>query len=343
MKHRSGREMKKNDSKPLLQPVYSTAHADAVADFVAAQYSIPSPVVCQPMRRGFNDTFEVRAEDGWRAVLRLSARRARGEADLATEVAILAYLSRMGIPVAAPIPAPEGKLHASARLAEGLRPAVLFSFVEGRAPGSNSRPDASAQGVTLARIHAASHGFVNDAPERYRLDLDHLLHRPLATILEVKGLGAAARDEFSALASRLANAVAETEGLGWTRCHGRKARIEVEGPHAGQATFFDFDDGGPGFLACDLAVFLWVRVSFGRAGTHTWHAFIDGCRSVRPISSADFEATHRFVPIRHIWLLGEWAGRAQEWGSEVFPADWLAKELNFLREWEAEKISPRLP
>ena len=73
---------------------------------------------------------------------------------------------------------------------------------------------------------------------------------------------------------------------------------------AGQAVFFDFDESGPGYLAYDLAVFLWNCVLFERKDHAYWHAFVEGYRTIREISHADFEAVHLFVPIRHMWLLG---------------------------------------
>ena len=148
------------------------------------------------------------------------------------------------------------------------------------------------------------------------------------------------------MASRLAARVAALDGLSWTRCHGDchglNARIATAGPRAGEATFFDFDDGGFGFLAYDLAVHLWAQVSFGRQRYAMWHAFIDGYRSVRPIAPADFDAVPLFVPIRHIWLMGEMAGRLDEWGSEGMSTAWLDRQVEFLRSWEAEKLSDRL-
>ena len=112
-------------------------------------------------------------------------------------------------------------------------------------------------------------------------------------------------------------------------------------PRAGQAVFFDFDDGGRGYLAYDLAVYLWGN-AFLQRELAMWHAFIDGYRSIRSITAADFGALHLFVPIRHIWLMGEYAGRIAEWGSEAVPVEWLAKQADLLQAWEDEKLSPEL-
>lgn len=328
-----------------LPVVYSTLRAEAVADFVRVHYDLPGPVACKLLRRGFNDTFEVRTEDGARFIFRISARRARGEADVASETAFLAHLDRQDIPVASAVPLRDGSLFTSVLSAEGQRPAVLFRYAEGRpSQAGSSVADARANGVTLARIHAAAGGFGDQGS--YRLDLDHLLHRPSSALLALDDLGDTARTGLVDLTGRLSAAVTERGGLSWTRCHGDchgyNANIAEEGPRAGQAMFFDFDDGGPGYLAYDLAVFLWCCVSFGRKQHAFWHAFMEGYRTVRQVPSADFEAVHLFVPIRHIWLMGEYAGRLDEWGRQAVPNDWIAAQLDFMLSWEKEKLAPGL-
>ena len=122
-----------------LPVMYSTPRADAVAHYVGARYAMTGPIECSLLHRGFNDSFEVRSGDGQHAVLRLSNRRARGEADVASETAFLAYLDQAGIPVAAPMPAKDGTLFAAAELPEGARPAVLFRHAGG-APSNGTRP-----------------------------------------------------------------------------------------------------------------------------------------------------------------------------------------------------------
>jgi len=93
-----------------LRVGYSTATAESVGDFLATRYALPSPLQCSLLRRGFNDSFEVLDANGQRYVLRLSCRRTRGEADVASETEALTYLDSVGVPVAAPVPAQDGAL-----------------------------------------------------------------------------------------------------------------------------------------------------------------------------------------------------------------------------------------
>jgi Ser/Thr protein kinase RdoA (MazF antagonist) len=329
---------------PCFPVVYSTPRADAVADFVSTHYDLPGSIECKLLHRGFNDIFEVRIKGGERCIFRVSARRARGDADVASETAFLSFLDGQGIPVAAAVPARDGSLFTSVALPEGRRPAVLFCYAEGRpSKAGSSVADASANGVTLARIHDAASGFAASDRGRYRLDCDHLLHRPLSFILAIEDLTDSVRSGLADLAGRLSGAVAERDGLSWTRCHGDchgyNANIALQGAQAGQAVFFDFDESGPGYLAYDIAVFLWCCVIFERKQHAFWHAFMDGYRSIRDVPHADFEAAHLFVPIRHIWLLGEYASRATEWGGQAAPADWIAAQLDFMLSWEKEKLA----
>lgn len=335
-----------NPSDLPLPVSYSTADAAAITAFVAASYPLQPPVTGTLLIRGFNDSFDVRDGSGRRFVLRLSCRRPRGEADVAAETRFLNYLGQSGVPVVEPVAARDGRHFSYAMLPEGRRPAVLFHHAGGRAPTVDEPADASAQGVTLARIHEASTRFADAQAGRFRLDLDHLLHRKVAAISGLAALGEETRNRLTAIAGRLADAVAAREDLTWTRCHGDchgfNARILTEGPRTGEAVLFDFDDGGYGYLAYDLAVHLWAQCCFGRRRTEMWHAFIRGYRSVRDIAPVDFEAAHLFVPIRHIWLIGEYAGRSGEWGADNTPPEWLDREVTFLETWERERLTGRL-
>jgi Ser/Thr protein kinase RdoA (MazF antagonist) len=332
---------------PSFPVVYSTPRADAVADFVSTHYDLPGPIGCKLLHRGLNDTFELRTGDGARYIFRVSGRRVRGDADVASETAFLGFLDSQGIPVAAAVPMRDGRLFTSASFPEGRRSAVLFRHAEGRPSKARGLvADARANGVTLARIHDAASGFAAGDKGRYRLDCDHLLHRPLSFILAIEDLSDSVATGLVDLTGRLSSAVAERDGLSWTHCHGDchgyNAHIAQQGAQAGQAVFFDFDESAPGYLAYDVAVFLWCCVIFDRGDHAFWHAFIEGYRSIRQLPRADFEAAHLFVPIRHIWLLGEWASHIPEWGSQAVPADWIATQLDFMLAWEKEKLTPGL-
>jgi hypothetical protein len=91
----------------LLGVTYSTATADAVAAFVAANYDLPGPLECNLLQRGFNDSFNdsfaIRSSDKMRYVFRMSGRHRRGDADVDAETRFLSHLDSAGVPVSAAV------------------------------------------------------------------------------------------------------------------------------------------------------------------------------------------------------------------------------------------------
>jgi Ser/Thr protein kinase RdoA (MazF antagonist) len=311
-----------------------------VAQFVAERYALALPLNCRMLNRGFNDVYLLVTATSERYIFRLSHHRARGAADVGTETDFLTHLDRCKVPVATPIQTREGGLFVRGRTPEGVREGVLFRDLGGRAADAASIADARANGVTLAMLHNAADSYAASAP-LYRLDLDHLLHRPVARIRDsgiVDDAGTMA--DLEIIAARTARAIETFDHLAWTHCHGDCHGFNARIIDGGRAAFFDFDDGGPGYLAYDLSVFLWARVAFGRKLFAVWDAFVDGYRTVRPITPNDLDAAHWFVLVRHFWIMGEYASRAPEWGSE--PVKWITREVDFLKAWEAERMTDRL-
>lgn len=334
-------------------PHHSVAHsvpsAASIVALVASTYDLAPITECRLLQRGFNDSYVVRIGTGERFILRLSIsrHRLRAETDVAAETAFLAYLDAANVPVAIAVPTKDGHLFTTANLPDGPRPAVLFHYAEGRVPDLDAPADACVQGITLAQLHLAADGYPGRRDGRHRLDLDHLLHRPVQAILALDLGSSRARYDLAKLEMRLADAVSRLDAdLARTRCHGDvhglNARIAETGSHAGKAVFFDFDEGGFGYLAYDLAVHLWAQVSFGRRRHHMWHAFDAGYRSTRPLEPADEAAIPVFAAIRHIWLIGEWAAGTPRFGTEYMPTAWLENQIAFLLAWERDQLARRL-
>lgn len=323
-----------------FDPRYSTPEIDSIQQFIDKHYALEAPVSCQLLQRGMNDVYLVNVNGCDRYVFRLCHDRARGPADIKCETAFLNHLAWSGVPVAAPVPTRDGAFFLQGNAPEGRRDCVLFYAIGGRDPRADDAGDARRTGKTLAMLHNAAETFPSGGG-LYRLDLEHLLHRPLARIRE-SGVVEDAKvlADLKDIAERTALAIKRFSNLTWTYCHGDCHGFNSRINEGGEAVFFDFDDGGPGYLAYDLAVFLWAKISFGRKLTPMWDAFLDGYRAIRPITPDDFEAALRLVIVRHFWLMGEYASRAQEWGSHS--VGWIAREVDFLKAWETEKFSNRL-
>lgn len=77
------------------------------------------------LRRGFNDSFEVRSGGQKLGVLRLSG----WQEDVESETDFLAFLDSADVPVAAPILARSEKRFSRLELPQGPRSVVLFRYI----------------------------------------------------------------------------------------------------------------------------------------------------------------------------------------------------------------------
>lgn len=322
----------------------STPTGSAIARMVMEHYALGEVAHCGLMRHGFNQVYELRFGDGLRAVARLCAERPRGAPNTAYETAMLRHLKAAGAGVAAPLMARGGATSVAMPLPEGPRDLVLFEYLPGQGPGE-SVPDTEATGRGLALLHELAQGYAGP-PSRYQLDLQHLLHVPLEWLCAAPTMDGALRAGYTALAGRLAERITPLlPQLARVACHGDchgGNNFVTDGPGGTRvASFFDFDDAGPGLLAYDLCVYLWSTLPrkaggvLDEAGLTRWQRYIAGYRSVRPLAAADFEAITRFLPVRQIWLMGEFAGRIPVWGTQAIPSVYLRKQLEIMEYWES--------
>ena len=86
--------------------------------------------------------------------------------------------------------------------------------------------------------------------------------------------------------------------------HNRNFRVT----ESGALTLFDFDHGGYGWRAYDLAT------CRGPLSDEAWCAFLDGYQSVRSLSDAELEIIPTFQKIRPIWDLGDVLAMRSAWG-----------------------------
>jgi Ser/Thr protein kinase RdoA (MazF antagonist) len=320
----------------------STPTGKAVGQVVACDYALGQVVDCVLLRRGFNHVYGLRFADGRRAVARLSADRPRGAPNTDYEAAFLRHVKAAGAGVAASLPAREGAASTPMQLPEGVRRLMLFEHLEGDPPGE-SLPDVEATGRGLALLHEAG-GSYRGPPSRYRLELPQLLRASLAHLCAAPTMDDALRADFTAIAQRLEARIEGTPSLTRVACHGDchgSNNFMTEGADGARvASFFDFDDAGPGFLAYELCVYLWAMLprkvggELDGAERERWRRYLAGYRSVRAIGAADFEAIARFIAVRQFWLMGEYAGRIAVWGTQTMPASWLRKQVALLTAWE---------
>jgi Ser/Thr protein kinase RdoA (MazF antagonist) len=321
----------------------STPHGEAIAQVVKSAYALGDVTRCVLFRRGFNHVYGLTFAGGRRAVARLHAERPRGAPNTEYEAALLAHVQLAGVSVAACLPAADGAVAVPMQLPEGSRLLMLFEHLDGEPPGDNLA-DVEATGHDLALLHTAAEDYHGPA-SRYVLQLPHLLERPLRTLWGAPTMTDVLRVEFDAIAQRLAERIESLSGLARVACHGDchgSNNFMVDGSEGRRvSSFFDFEETGPGWLAYELCVYLWAMLPRKPGGKldeealERWRRYLAGYRAVRPLAAADFDAIAAFVSVRQFWLMGEYAGRADVWGTESIPTSWLRKQVELLHAWDA--------
>jgi Ser/Thr protein kinase RdoA (MazF antagonist) len=326
---------------PDLLPTHTTAATISIARWVEQHFGF-SVQQCHLIRRGLNDNYALRSADGTRYVARLYSIRPRGGFNVDFEVALLAHLAAKGVGVAAPVLAADRRAHIQLQFPEGPRALALFHHAEGAIP--DTLDEFELTGRTLARIHEAARDYAGP-PSQYMLDGHHLAGRTLVYLKAYPELGAELLETYHRLVHRLLEELAAAEG-GLTRvvCHGDthgfNNHVDTDAAGTKKAVFFDFDDAGPGFLAYDLSVLPWSYLF--RKGLKApddtlrerWMHYLRGYRAGGgEVSEFDLAALPLFIQLRHLWNLGEAAGRLHHWGTNSVPLDWLGKQVEVFEAW----------
>jgi len=319
----------------------TTPTGHAIAQVVAQNYALGEIKSGTLLRRGFNHVYGLEFADGGRAVARLCADRPRGLPNIDYEAGMLAHLKTAGVPVAACLPARNGDVAVAMALPEGPRPLMVFEHLDGDTPGE-SLPDIEATGRGLALLHEAGKSYQGPA-SRYVLELPYLLGSSLEQLYTAPTMDAALKANFSAIAQDLTARIAAMPALTRMACHGDchgSNNFMTDGADGSRvASFFDFDDAGPGWLAYELCVYLWAMLprkvdgELDAPALGRWQRYIEGYRSARPLGSDDFEGIAAFVAVRQFWLMGEYAGRIAVWGTQSMPTSWLRKQVELLTAW----------
>ena len=328
-------------------PVHnSTLAGPGLAQRVLSKYNLPSPISCNFLRSGVNDTYIVKAGAAT-YFLRVYRYGWRTKGEIQAELEMLIYLHQRRLPVSWPIERKDGACLTPIAAPEGVRYAALFTNAPGKGFDRNIK-NSCAYGELAGKIHSC----LDKAPDdgrRFQLDLPHLIDQPLHHIepfLEHR------RKDFDYLKKvggelklQIGELLPKTKPE-YGNCHGDHHGGNLHMDNNGKMTLFDFDCYGYGWRAYDLAVFLWnssvsddwsAKAKSGR--TRGWNAFLEGYSKTRTLGAHELKATNIFVPIRHIWLLGLHTQLADTSGRGWFDDSYFDFHIRFIKRWlEYRKI-----
>lgn len=311
--------------------------AEALTPMLMREYALPEPLECTLIRRGFNDHYRVAVGDR-RFVLRVylaGKYYIESEGDFRFELDLLAFLAGRGVSVSHAIPLRSGELLGALETEGGVRYFALFTQAEGEMVKAATTEQATALGETVGAFHVAANDF-RSPHRRYRLDLEYLMERPLREIealLARCGRGDLA--PYRPALDRLHRTVREAPltGDAFGIIHGDLHRGNVHFDADCRPTLFDFDHGGFGYRAYDLAV------CRSRLSDAAWEAFLASYQCLRPVGHEELALLPAFAAIRPIWDIGDILAMRPAWGD--VPTE--GEDSDARRVEEAVRILSGLP
>jgi len=320
--------------------IYSTLDPEFLAQDILPGFGMETVSECRFFSGGFNDTYRVKTEDGSTYYLRAYRIQWRALADIQYELDVLYHLKRKGFPAAKPMLYHDGELFCAVPAPEGIRYLVLFTEAPGPEISYEREPKKVAQryGQAVAEMHNALDDFSSPHP-RFHKDLEHFTEKPLKNIapfLAHRPEDWAYIQKFTeTLRQRILALPASKLEQGF--CHG-----DLQGYHAnvapdGTLTFFDFDCGGYGYRAYDLAVFLWC-CRLEEAVDVRWEPFLKAYREARSIEDLDVQAVPLFVCARYLWHISVHTQNSPDWGIGFLNDKYFNEHLKRLREAEEDYL-----
>lgn len=321
--------------------IATTLSPEALVDEVLPGFAVGEIASCKFYSGGFNHTYQIKAKDGRTYYLRAYRLSWRTLEDIQYEFDVLDHLQRKGFPAARPVPYQDGKCFCAVPAPEGERYLALFTEAPGQEVCYDDEPEEVARryGQAVAQMHNALDNF-SSPHRRFHLDVAHFVDRPLQYI---EPFLAHRPDDWAYVQHFAATLRERLLGLPVDRLEQGSCHGDLQGYHAkvdsdGTLTFFDFDCGGYGYRAYDLAVFLWC-CRLQDAIAHRWSSFLEAYRETRTIIELDVQAVPLFVCARYLWHVGVHTQNSPDWGIGFLDDEYWNTHLNRLRDAAADYLA----
>jgi Ser/Thr protein kinase RdoA (MazF antagonist) len=310
---------------------YSTLRLAALQTLLDEKYGMTSASLTF-LKRGFNDTYLVNTS-GDRYILRVYRTGRRSLEEIRSEVKVLLFLGKQNIFVSIPLADANDVFVQPLPSAEGMRYAVLFSFVEGEAIRKPTIDQCHLAGEAIAKIHHSLSSFEPgpmtwnyqpDAVFRFvRASVDSVLAAFPDDLLWLDSLEESFRKRLSGIVLR--------NGI----CHGD---LQPENFHflpGSNVSFIDFDFSGYGPLLFDLGAYTWY--DHRGKSREMLQAFYKGYGSVIPLSDQETALIPWFGALRALFLMGMWNAFMDGDANPVWPADQIHAFIGKLKKWMKEE------
>jgi Ser/Thr protein kinase RdoA (MazF antagonist) len=311
----------------------STLSAIALAQFVKEKYGLNENCTCQLLRTGINHTYLI-TDNKTKYVLRVYFHNWRLKSQIEQEIKLLQLLKENHISISFPIADKKGNFIQDIDAPEGIRHAVLFSFAEGEKIRFMDTETCFSIGSLMAKIHTTT---ANKSIDRINYDLETLVHLPYQY----------AKQFFSETLAEMEFIKKQSEKISKTFEKINPTKIQKGIVHMDiwydnmnvtskkEATIFDFDFCGNGWLLFDVAYFckqlFHIEVNKDEYELKV-QSFLKGYQNVRTLSTEEMKIIPDAGVAIWIFYLGVQSQRF-DWSNIFLTENYLKMYIGKMKAW----------
>lgn len=314
---------------PFFPVSSSILSATDLGDFIQKTYGINADIECSILRSGINDTYSVKSANEL-YVFRIYHLGWRSKLDISEEIRLIDALKSNGILVSHPIKDKAGNYIQSFDAPEGQRYGVLFSFARGEKLRSASKDIHFKIGVLMSRIHQKTEGF---RLERVTYDSRMLVIEPM---IHIRKFLPEKTEEMAFMEETQGKLTDQFSGINAKELRHGAVHLDIwyDNLHInerGEATIFDFDFCGNGWLVMDIAYYVLQIYNIERVESERkikLDSFFEGYESVTKISTEE----RRIIPMLGVSLyffyLGIQCQRYDDWSNRFLDKNYVKGYIN---------------
>ncbi len=300
--------------------------------FLQERYSLSNNAKCQLIRAGINDTYLITDKQN-KYVFRVYSLNWRTKTEIDEEIKLLNQLKQNDISISYPLPDKENKYIQILNAPEGSRFSVLFTFANGEKIHIVSQETHFQIGQLMAHFHKATNNLrlnrIYYTPEVILIDSLNKISAFLSDDSEEMSFMKAAQ-QFLLKEFRKANISQIRQGIVHLDIWFDNLNITKEN----EATIFDFDFCGNGWLCLDIAYYILQLHNVEKYEIKDYQpkveSFLRGYESVTIIS----EEEKRLIPMLGVSLyffyLGVQCQRFDNWSNSFLSENYLKRFINGL-------------
>ncbi|SEW04383.1 Ser/Thr protein kinase RdoA involved in Cpx stress response, MazF antagonist [Chitinophaga sp. YR573] len=319
-------------SFPVSSSILSATH---LATFIQSRYNLSVNTTCSLLKAGVNHSYLI-VDGETKFIFRVYTLNWRSVTEITEEMKLLNNLKEHGIPVSYPVQDTDDNYIQELSAPEGKRYGVLFSYAPGGKSLSYSTEIHYRVGEAMAKMHLVNHDqHINRVTYNAAIMLEEAVTR-IQPFIDNNA------DEFVFLEKVKRYLVTQFDELSTSTLRKGIVHLDIwyDNMHFdnnGDITIFDFDFCGNGWLCLDIGYYIMQLHKIEKEETEyrlKLKSFLDGYKSITPISEEEMSAIPLLGMSVFIFFLGIQCNRYENWSNTFLNEIHVKLFINLLiRRW----------